>query len=195
DGLFSAALEPGSTGFQPPVPVDLNIGQAIGTYPSVAMNLAGQALVVYRVITAVSGPSTPEIPSGYVKAEIRMARFDGEFWSSFGLPLNRNPAQPMLAPTAANSPRVAIDLTGQGLIAWQEPDDSFVNRIYARRIFGMVPGNILQVSPSTYAGHPLNGPADELAEDMSGFGVGAVAFRQQPAPGSGFTRPRVFVNE
>ncbi len=195
DGLFSAALEPGSTGFQPPVPVDLDIGQAIGTYPSVAMNLAGQALIAYRVITAVSGPSTPEIPSGYVKAEIRMARFDGEFWSSFGLPLNRNPAQPMLAPTAADSPKVAIDLTGQGLVAWQEPDDSFVNRIYARRIFGMVPGNILQVSPSTYAGQALNGPADELALDVSGFGEGAVAYRQQPAPGSGFTRPRVFVNE
>ena len=195
DGLFSAALEPGSTGFQAPVPVDLNIGQATGTYPSVAMNLAGQALIAYRVITAVSGPSTPEIPSGYVKAEIRMARFDGEFWSSFGLPLNRNPAQPMLTPTAANSPRVAIDLTGQGLVAWQEPDDSIVNRIYARRIFGMVPGNILQVSPVTYAGHSLNGPADELALDVSGFGAGAVAYRQQPAPGSGFTRPRVFVGE
>jgi hypothetical protein len=41
DGLFSAALEPGSTGFQAPVPVDLNIGQATGTYPSVAMNLSG----------------------------------------------------------------------------------------------------------------------------------------------------------
>jgi len=77
------------------------------------MNLSGQALVAYRVITAVSGPSTPEIPTGYVDAEIRMARFDGEYWSSFGVPLNRNPAQPMLTPTAANSPRVAIDLTGR----------------------------------------------------------------------------------
>jgi hypothetical protein len=195
DGLFSAALEPGSTGFQAPVPVDLNIGQATGAYPSVAMDLSGQALVSYRVITAVSGPSTPEIPSGYVKAEIRMARFDGEYWSSFGVPLNRNPAQPMLTPTAANSPRVAIDLTGQGLVAWQEPDDGFVNRIYARRIFGMVPGNILQASPSIYAGHALNGAADELALDVDGFGEGAVAYRQQPAPGSGFTRARVFVSE
>ncbi len=195
DGLFSAALEPGSSGFQPLAPVDLDLGQAIGTYPSVAMNLAGNALVAYRVVTAVSGPSRPEIPVGYVDAEIRMARFNGEYWSSFGQPLNRNPAQPMLAPTAANSPQVAIDLTGQGLVAWQEPDDSFVNRIYARRIFGMVPGNILQVSPSTYAGHPLNGPADELALDVAGFGEGAVALRQQPASGSGFTRPRVFVNE
>jgi hypothetical protein len=195
DGLFSASLEPGSTGFQPPVPVDLDIGQATGTYPSVAMNLSGQALVVYRVITAVSGPSTPEIPSGYVDAEIRMARFDGEYWSSFGQPINRNPAQPMLTPTAANSPKVAIDLTGQGLVAWQEPDDGFVNRIYARRIFGMTPGNILQVSPSTFEGHALNGPADELALDVDGFGEGAVAYRQQPAPGSGFTRPRVFASE
>ena len=195
DGLFSAALEPGSTGFQAPVPVDLNIGQAIGTYPSVAMNLAGNALVAYRVITAISGPSTPEIPPGYVKAEIRMARFDGEFWSSFGQPLNRNIAQPMLAPTAANSPKVAIDLTGQGILAWQEPDDAFVDRIYGRRIFGMVPGNILQVSPSTYAGHALGGPADELALDTAGFGEGAIAYRQQPAPGSGFTRARVFVEE
>jgi hypothetical protein len=159
------------------------------------MNLAGSALVAYRVVTAVSGPSTPEIPPGYVDAEIRMARFDGEYWSSFGLPINRDPAQPMLAPTAANSPKVAIDLTGEGLVAWQEPDDSFVNRIYARRIFGMVPGDILQVSPSSYAGHPLNGAADELALDFAGFGEGVVAFRQQPAPGSGFSRPRVFVNE
>jgi hypothetical protein len=195
DGLFSAALEPGSSGFQAPVPIDLDIGEATGTYPSVAMNLSGQALVAYRVITAVSGPSTPEIPPGYVLAEIRMARFDGEYWSSFGQPINRNPAQPMLAPTAANSPKVAIDLTGQGLVAWQEPDNSFVNRIYARRIFGMVPGDILQASPSTFEGHTLNGPADELALDVSGFGEGAVAWRQQPAPGSGFTHPRVFVAE
>jgi hypothetical protein len=195
DGLFSASLEPGSTGFQPPVPVDLDIGQAIGAYPSVAMDLSGQALVVYRVVTAVSGPSTPEIPSGYVDAEVRMAHFNGEYWSSFGQPINRDPAQPMLAPTAANSPKVAIDLDGEGLVAWQEPDDSFINRIYARRIFGMVPGNILQVSPSTYAGRPLNGAADEFALDVDGFGEGAVAWRQEPVSGSGFTHARVFVNE
>jgi hypothetical protein len=195
DGLFSATIDPGSAGFQPPVPVDLNVGQATGTYPSVAMNLAGQALVVYRVITAVSGPSTPNIPPGYVLAEIRMARFDGQYWSSFGVPLERNPAQPVPQPTAINSPQVAIDLTGQGLVAWQEPDDSFINRVYARRIFGMVPGNLLQVSTSTFAGNPLNGPVDELSLDVAGFGQGAVAWRQQPAPGSGFAHARVFEAE
>jgi PKD domain-containing protein len=195
DGLFSAVMDPGSSGFQPPVPVDLNIGQATGTYPSLAMNIAGQALVSYRVINAVSGPSTPNIPPGYVLDEIRMARFDGQYWSSFGQPLNRDTAQPVPLPTAANSPKVAIDLTGQGLLAWQEPDNSFVNRIYARRIFGMTPGNLLEVSPSTFAGHPLNGAADELAVDVAGFGQGAVAWRQEPAPGSGFSHPRVFVAE
>ena len=195
DGLFSATIDPGSGGFQPPVPVDLNIGQATGAYPSLAMNLAGQALVVYRVITAVSGPSTPNIPPGYVLADIRMARFDGQYWSSFGVPLERNPAQPVPQPTAVNSPLLAIDLTGQGLLAWQEPDASFVNRVYTRRIFGMVPGNLLQVSPSTFGGHSLNGPVDELSLDVAGFGQGAVAWRQQPAPGSGFAHARVFVGE
>jgi hypothetical protein len=195
DGLFSATMDPGSAGFQPPIPVDLNIGQATGTYPSVAMDLAGDAYVSYRVITAVSGPSTPNIPSGYVQDEIRMARFDGQYWTSLGQPLNRDVNQPVPQPTALNSPQVAIDLSGEGLLAWQEPDDNFVNRIYARRIFGVVPGDILDVSPTTYNGHPLNGAADELSLDFAGFGEGAIAWRQEPAPGSGFTHPRVFVNE
>lgn len=195
DGLFSATMDPGSPGFQPPVPVDLNIGQATGTYPSVAMDLSGDAYVAYRVITAVSGPSTPNIPAGYVQDEIRMAHYNGQYWSSFGEPLNRDASQPVLQPTALNSPQVAIDLTGEGLLVWQEPDDNFINRIYARRIFGLVPGNILDVSPTTYNGHPLNGAADELSVDFAGFGEGAVAWRQQPAPGSGFTRARVFVSE
>jgi hypothetical protein len=195
DGLFSATMDPGSSGFQPPVPVDLNIGQATGTYPSVAMDLSGDAYVAYRVITAVSGPSTPNIPAGYVQDEIRMAHYNGQYWSTFGEPLNRDVNQPVLQPTALNSPQVAIDLTGEGLLAWQEPDDNFINRIYARRIFGLVPGDILDVSPTTYDGHPLNGAADELSVDFAGFGEGAIAWRQQPSPGSGFTHARVFVAE
>ncbi len=58
-----------------------------------------------------------------------------------------------------------------------------------------MPGNILDVSPTTYNGHPLNGAADELSLDFAGFGEGAIAWRQEPAPGSGFTHPRVFVGE
>ncbi len=58
----------------------------------------------------------------------------------------------MPQPTALNSPQVAIDVSGEGLLAWQEPDDDFINRIYARRIFGLVPGNILDVSPASMTG-------------------------------------------
>ena len=195
DGLFSATMDPGSSGFQPPVPVDLNIGEATGTYPSLAMNGAGQALVAYRVVTAVSGPSTPNIPPGYVLAEIRMARYNGQYWLTFGEPLNRDVAQPVLQPTALNSPQVAIDVSGEGLLAWQEPDDNFIDRIYARRIFGLVPGNLLDVSPTAYNGHPLNGAAAELSLDFAGFGEGAIAWRQEPSSGSGFNHPRVFVSE
>lgn len=162
DGLLSATMDPDSTGFQPPVPVDLDIGQTTGTYPSIAMNDSGETLVGYRVITAVSGPSTPSVPPGYVLDEIRMSRYNGQYWSSFGQPLNRTVAQAVPQPTALNSPQVGIDLSGEGLLVWQEPDESFVNRIYARRIFGTVPGNILQVSPATFDGHALGGAADEL---------------------------------
>jgi PKD domain len=151
--------------------------------------------VSYRVITAVSGPSTPAIPPGYVQDEIRVARFDGQYWTSLGQPLNRDVVQPVPQPTALNSPQIAIDTTGEGLLAWQEPDDSFVNRIYARRIFGLVPGNILDVSPTTFGGHALDGAADELSLDFAGFGEGAIAWRQEPSPGSGFAHARVFVGE
>ena len=147
------------------------------------------------MVTAVSGPSTPNIPPGYVLAEIRMARYNGQYWSTFGEPLNRDVNQPVLQPTALNSPQVAIDVSGEGLLAWQEPDDNFINRVYARRIFGLVPGNLLDVSPTTYNGHLLNGAAAELSVDFAGFGEGAIAWRQEPSSGSGFGHPRVFVSE
>ena len=195
DGLFSATIDPGSGGFQPPVPVDLNIGQATGTYPSVAMNLSGQALVAYRVITAVSGPSTPNIPPGYVLADIRMARFDGQYWSSFGVPLERNPAQPVPQPTAVNSPQVAIDLTGQGL-ARLAGARRLVRQPHLRSAH-------LRDGPRQHpAGQPLHvcrAPA-ERARRRALFGPRRLRpgrRRLAPAarPGSGFTRPRVFEAE
>lgn len=195
DGLYSASLQPGATGFGAPVPIDLDIGQATAAFPSLAMSRGGQALIAYRVITQTGSAGNSQIPAGYVQSDIRMARYDGQYWSSLGNPVERNPAQPTRAPTAANAPKVAIDLTGEGLVVFQEPDDGFIDRIYARRIFGMVPGNVLQVSPASYAGRPLNAPADEFAVDLGGFGEAAVAYRQQPGNGAAFTRPRVFVNE
>ena len=49
DRMFSATLDPGATGFQDPVPVDFNVGEATSTYPDLAMNSGGQAYLVYLV--------------------------------------------------------------------------------------------------------------------------------------------------
>lgn len=197
DRMFSAAVDPGATSFQDPIPFDLNVGDGTDLAPSLQMNAAGQAFVVYRVITNrdLTGAG---VPAGYVQEELRLARYDGSWWTPAGTLLNRNPAQPMLGPTADNGPKVAIDDTGNGLVAWQEPDDAFVARVWARRVFSGAVTVPLPVSPakwpSTDAGIPLNGAADAISVAMRGLSEGAVAFRQQPSPGSALQEPRAMVN-
>jgi hypothetical protein len=98
------------------------------------------------------------------------------------------------APTAANSPKVGIDVTGNGIVAFQEPDDGFVDRVWARRIFGSALGIPLIVSPQDYGGAPLRGAADAFTVDEAGFGEAAVAFRQQAGERSALNGSHVFVN-
>ena len=191
DRLFSATLDPGAVGFQPPVPIDFNVGEATSTYPDLAMNRGGQAYLAYRVVTDTS----PANPPGYVGADLRVARYSGRLWSVLGTPLDRSVASPVREPSAGNAPEVGIDVQGQGVVAWQEPDDEFVDRVWARRLFGASVGIPLQVSPSAWEGAPLRGPADAFSLDVSGFGQAAIAFRQQPGQASKFDAPRVFVNE
>ena len=93
------------------------------------------------------------------------------------------------------APKIGIDVNGQGVIAWQEPDDDFVDRVWARRVFGTNVGIPLQVSPDNWDGAPLRGAADAFSLDVAGFGQAAVAFRQQPGQSSKLDAPRVFVNE
>lgn len=191
DRLFSATLDPGANGFQAPVPVDFNVGEATATYPDLAMARGGQAYLVYRVITDTS----PANPPGYLGADVRLARYNGRLWSVFGTPLDRNQAIPVRSPSADNAPEVGIDIQGQGIVAWQEPGDDFVDRVWARRVFGSSVGIPLQVSPAEYGGQPLRGAADAFALDVAGFGQGALAFRQQPGQGGALGATRVFVNE
>lgn len=191
DRLFSAALDPGATRFQAPVPIDFNVGEATATFPSLAMARGGQAYLTYRVITDTGSQNPP----GFVGADVRVARYGGSLWSVLGSPIDRNPAIPVRSPTAENSPKVGIDIQGQGIVAFQEPDDDFVDRIYARRLFGSSVGIPLAVSPQTFDGAPLRGPADAFSLDVSGFGQGAVAFRQQPGEGGKLPGTRIFVNE
>jgi PKD domain len=192
DRMFSAALDPGATRFQPPVPVDLNVGEATATFPSLAMARGGTAYLAYRVVTDTSAANPP----GYVGADVKVARYGGSLWTVLGSVIDRNPSIPVRAPTALNSPRVGIDVGGtSGIVAFQEPGDDFVDRIWARRLFGGSMGIPLQVSPSEWDGAPLRGPADAFSLDVAGFAQGAVAFRQQPGEGGRLGATRIMVNE
>ncbi|HEX7058935.1 MAG TPA: hypothetical protein VF176_03715 [Solirubrobacterales bacterium] len=191
DRMFSATLDPGATGFQDPVPVDFNVGEATSTYPDLAMNRGGQAYLVYRVVTDTSNSNPP----GYIGADLRVARYGSRLWSILGTPIDRSITTPVRQPTEENAPEVGIDVQGQAVVAWQEPDDEFVDRVWARRIFGSSTGIPLQVSPSSWDGAPLRGPADAFSLDVSGFGQAAVAFRQQPGQASKLDAARVMVNE
>jgi hypothetical protein len=191
DRLFSATLDPGANGFQAPVPIDFNVGEATSTFPDLAMARGGQAYLVYRVITDVS----PANPPGYVGADVRVGRYNGRLWSVLGTPVDRNINAPVRLPTEGNSPKVGIDVQGGGVVAWQEPDDEFVDRVWARRLFGTSVGIPLQVSPSSWEGAPLRGPADAFSLDVAGFGEASVTFRQQPGQASKLDAPRAMVNQ
>jgi hypothetical protein len=191
DRLFSATLDPGANGFQAPVPIDFNVGEATSTFPDLAMARGGQAYLAYRVLTDTS----PANPPGYLGADVRVARYNGRLWSVLGTPVDRSIGAPVRLPTEENSPKVGIDVQSGGVVAWQEPDDEFVDRVWARRLFGANVGIPLQVSPSTWEGAPLRGPADAFALDVAGFGQAAVAFRQQPGQASKLDAPRAMVNE
>lgn len=190
DRMYSATLDPGASSFQSPVPVDFNVGEATSTFPDLAMNRGGQAYLVYRVVTDTS----PSNPQGYVGADVRVARYGARLWSVMGTPIDRNGVTPVRAPSADNAPEVGIDIQGQGVVAWQEPDDEFVDRVWVRRLFGATVGVPIQASPSSWEGAPLRGPADAFALDVSGFGQAAVAFRQQPGQASRLSAPRLMVN-
>ena len=191
DRMFSATLDPGANGFQAPIPIDFNVGEATSTFPDLAMARGGQAYLAYGVIT----DTNPANPTGYVGADVRVARYNGRLWSVMGTPIDRVISTPVRLPTEANSPKVGIDVQGGGVVAWQEPDDEFVDRVWARRLFGANVGIPLQVSPSAWEGAPLRGPADTFSLDVAGFGQAAVAFRQQPGQASKLDAARAMVNE
>ncbi len=191
DRMFSATLDPGAAAFQPPVPVDLNVGEATASHPDLAMNAGGQAYLAYTVLTDTSAANPP----GYAGASVRVARYNNRLWSALGSPVNRNPAAPLRLPTEASGPRIGVDANGNAVVAWQEPDDEFVDRVWARRLFGTTAGIPLLVSPASWEGAPLRGGADAFALDVAGFGQAAVALRQQPGQSSKLAAPRLFVNE
>lgn len=194
DRMYSAVLGPGATRFQPPVALDLDVREGIDVYPSLSMSRGGAAYLAYRVVL---NRSDPNLPPGTVDADIRLARFQGSYWTVLGNAVDRNVAQPMRVPTQTNGPQVVTDANGNAVVAWTEPDDDLIDRVYARRVFGQTLGFVLQASPGTdpgAAGRPLRAGPDQFALSLSPFGEAAIAYRQLPASGASFTRPRAYVN-
>jgi hypothetical protein len=205
--MYSAALKPGSSSFLPQIAFDSNLATPTATgdegvselYPSLSMNAIGQAYLVYRVVTNAcdNGCANPQQGTIYrpgdAFADFRLARFNGETWSVLGA-INRNTAFSVRPGTSDNSPQVTIDSSGRGVVAFQEPDNSGFDRIWARRLFGSTIGQILQVSPSSPNGQPLDGDADAFSLGGTDNGGAAVAYRQQPPPGSQSTVPHELVN-
>ncbi len=189
--LLASELAPGSHSFGQAIIVDPYIGEATGTSPDLAVSSTGQADVVYRVVNFSS--SVPLLRPTDVVESVRVAHFDGARWSQLGA-VNRNAGVSMRPPTEANAPQVAIGPTGNGIVAWQEPEVSGTARIWARRIFGSALDYVMPVSAASYNGVPVTNDADAPSVAISKLGQAEVAYRQPYAIGSPLPGPRIFLN-
>jgi hypothetical protein len=187
DRIYSATLDPGGVGFREPVPVDFDVGNATSTYPDLTMARGGQAYIAYNVVTDTS----PSNPPGYVGMDVRVSRYSNRLWTAVGSRIDRNSSIPMREPADGIGPKIGIDIQGQAVVAWLEPDDDFVDRVWARRVFGGQTGIPIQVSPSVWEEKPLRGGVTAFDLDVAGFGQASVAFRQLPGQASALDAPRI----
>lgn len=192
DSMYSAALPRGGARFLPPTLVDYTVGDSRAAFPSLAMSSGGDALLVYHRVTAFAHPL---LGAGYVSGQIKLARFNGSRWSGLGVPVNRVASAPLRTPNADNAPRVAIAADGAAVVAWQEPDEALIDRVWARRVFGSRLGTVLPVTPTTIDGAAQRGAADALAVRITSAGRAVVAFRQQPDPTVRSQPPRIYANQ
>jgi hypothetical protein len=191
DELLGAELGPGSSTFGRAIIISQNIGEGMGVSPDLAMSSTGQADVVLRVVE--ENPSIPLLRPGDVAEQVRVARFDGQRWSSLGA-INRDRAVSMRPPTEANAPQIAIGPNGNGIVVWQEPEIGGVARIWARRVFGSSVNYVLPVTATTYNGSAIGDDADAPSVAFSRLGQAEVAYRQAAGSGSPLPGPRIFLN-
>jgi hypothetical protein len=191
DELVGSTLGVGANSFGPAQIVDPDIRDGTGTSPDLAMSSTGQAYVVYRVVNFKS--TIPLLRPGDVVESVRVASYGGERWSSLGS-INRAPGLSMRAPTQANAPQVAIGPTGNGVVAWQEPEVNGVARIWARRLFGQSVDYVMPVTATTLGGTPIGDDADAPSVAITRLGQAEVAYRQAYGPGSPLPGPRIFLN-
>jgi hypothetical protein len=191
DELLGAALGPGASSFGQATIVDPNIGEGTDVSPDLAMSSTGQADVVYRVVSFKS--NIPLLRPGDVVESVRVANYTGERWTTLG-EINRAPGLSMRPPTAANAPQIAIGPTGNGVVAWQEPEENGVARIWARRIFGQALDFVLPVTATSIGGVPIGQDADAPSVAVSRLGQAEIAYRQSWGAGSPLPGPRIFLN-
>jgi hypothetical protein len=202
--LVGASLQPGANAFGQAIAIDPNVGEPftgdIGAVePKLAMAPDGAADVVYRVTLDDCGPEDPLSntacpPNSTDKLVlVRFSRFEYLTWSH-PKTVNRAPQLAMLDPTAENAPAIGVDLNGDGVVAWQEPGNDGIARIWVRRLFGTVLGNVLQASPEQLDGQPIAVNADAPTVSVGPFGEARIAFRIDGAPGEVGGAGLLFVN-
>jgi hypothetical protein len=196
--LMASTLGPGASSFGPQYVVDPNVGEGTGVSSSLAIASNGRGLVAYRAITDNFKTSDvfttiPQLRPGDVLADIRVARYDGARWSVLA-PVNRDPLLTMRPPSETNGPQVGLGRSGEGVVAWQEPEANGIARIWARRIFGTTLGLVLPASPATYGGAPVTADATALGLSVSAFGEAEVLSTVAGGPDSSPTTPLIFAN-
>jgi PKD domain len=207
--LQSASLAPGASGFSEAITVDANVGEpytgnAAHVEPRLAMAPDGSAYVVYRVVTdecRIGGPDAdnprnPECPpsQGRELVDVRAARFDYLLWSSLGN-INRDRQIATPDPTAANAPTIGVSVEGNGVVAWQEPENAGdPARIWTRRLFGAVKGTVLAASPESIDGRPITSEAEAPEIAVSRFGEARLTYRIVGGRGSAVGTTQLFLN-
>jgi hypothetical protein len=197
DGLYSATVEPGTGEFSSPLLVDPNVGNGTGVDPSLAGTVAGKAIVAYRVVTKTFGlagetTNAAQLRPGDVLADIRVARMEGDRWSRLGA-INRSSTVSMRPATESNGPKVAIGASGRAVVAWQEPDQSGVARVWMRRIGGTTLGPVLPASPETWEGAPVLGDATAIAVAVTRLDRARVAVRVEGGQSTASGGGRIFL--
>jgi hypothetical protein len=195
--LMSAEMEPGSQQFGPAQQVDpKGIGNGTAAYPSLAMAPNGTAYLAYRVVTnTLVGSTIVPLRPGDELISVRVARYGGSGlpWTSLGA-INSHPELTMRHPNASNGPVIGVDLTGNAVVVWQEPEAAGVARIWAMRIFGSRLGNVLEVSPGSLNGAPITAEADAPALAVSPLGEARIAYRLAGGAGSPYGEAKILLN-
>ena len=203
--IASASMQPGASTFGQTIIVDPNVGEPYtgdvsGVEPKLAMAPDGTAYVAYRAIADdcngedAGNPRESECPAGEGELEeVRVARFEYLLWSSLG-EINRAPQIPMRKPTAANAPSIGIGVEGNAVIAWQEPEVDGAARIWVRRLFGTVQGNVLLASPEKIAGQPVTSDAEAPQVAVGRYGEAKIAYRIDGGAGSAVATTQMYLN-